>query len=42
MYWGDQNIWAASSTDLINWEPIEMLSNDDAPDRFKRAGIKYA
>jgi predicted GH43/DUF377 family glycosyl hydrolase len=21
MYWGDQNIWAATSNDLINWEP---------------------
>ncbi|MGC8749216.1 glycoside hydrolase family 130 protein [Hydrotalea sp.] len=24
MYWGDQFIWAATSTDLINWQPIEM------------------
>ncbi|MDB5207225.1 MAG: family 43 glycosylhydrolase [Flavisolibacter sp.] len=22
MYWGDQNIWAATSDDLINWEPV--------------------
>ncbi len=34
MYWGDQNIWAATSDDLINWKPVidsttkqnEMLS----------------
>jgi predicted GH43/DUF377 family glycosyl hydrolase len=31
MYWGDQNIWAASSTDLISWEPIEMSVNEKAP-----------
>jgi predicted GH43/DUF377 family glycosyl hydrolase len=22
MYWGDVNIWAATSNDLINWEPV--------------------
>lgn len=22
MYWGDQNIWAATSTDLIHWKPV--------------------
>lgn len=22
MYWGDQNIWAATSDDLIRWEPV--------------------
>jgi beta-1,2-mannosidase len=31
MYWGDQNIWVATSTDLINWEPVEMLANEKAP-----------
>ena len=31
MYWGDQNIWVASSTDLINWEPMEMVANEKAP-----------
>ena len=31
MYWGDQNIWAATSTDLINWEPIEMSINEKPP-----------
>jgi beta-1,2-mannosidase len=24
MYWGDQNIWLATSDDLIHWEPLEM------------------
>src|SRR3712207_8820860 len=22
MYWGDQNIWMATSDDLINWSPV--------------------
>jgi predicted GH43/DUF377 family glycosyl hydrolase len=22
MYWGDQNIWAATSTDLVHWKPV--------------------
>ncbi|MEN9686023.1 MAG: hypothetical protein RLZZ28_1809 [Bacteroidota bacterium] len=30
MYWGDQNIWAATSTDLINWTPVEM-SREEKP-----------
>lgn len=24
MYWGDKNIWAATSDDLVNWTPVEM------------------
>jgi beta-1,2-mannosidase len=24
MYWGDKQIWAATSDDLINWTPIEL------------------
>ena len=35
MYWGDQNIWAATSTDLINWEPVEMVSNEKPPITLK-------
>jgi predicted GH43/DUF377 family glycosyl hydrolase len=35
MYWGDQNIWAATSTDLINWEPVEMAANEKAPIALK-------
>jgi predicted GH43/DUF377 family glycosyl hydrolase len=31
MYWGDQNIWAATSTDLIHWEPFEMQVDESAP-----------
>ncbi|HLX93892.1 MAG TPA: glycoside hydrolase family 130 protein [Puia sp.] len=28
MYWGDQNIWIANSTDLVNWTPVEMQAGD--------------
>ncbi len=28
MYWGDQFIWSAISTDLIHWTPIEMNVNE--------------
>jgi len=28
MYWGDVNIWAATSTDLIHWEPVEMTPGE--------------
>jgi predicted GH43/DUF377 family glycosyl hydrolase len=35
MYWGDQNIWTATSTDLINWEPVEMQANEKAPIALK-------
>lgn len=35
MYWGDQNIWTATSTDLINWEPVEMPINQKPPIALK-------
>jgi len=28
MYWGDQFIWSATSTDLIHWTPVEMGPNE--------------
>lgn len=28
MYWGDVNIWAATSDDLINWEPVLYGENE--------------
>jgi len=31
MYWGDQNIWAATSDDLINWTPVEMAAGEQPP-----------
>jgi predicted GH43/DUF377 family glycosyl hydrolase len=31
MYWGDQNIWAATSDDLLNWTPVEMAAGEQPP-----------
>ncbi|HVW60493.1 MAG TPA: glycoside hydrolase family 130 protein [Puia sp.] len=31
MYWGDQNIWAATSDDLLNWTPVEKASGEADP-----------
>jgi predicted GH43/DUF377 family glycosyl hydrolase len=31
MYWGDQNIWTATSDDLVNWTPVEMEAGEKAP-----------
>lgn len=28
MYWGDVNIWAATSADLIHWTPVEMAAGE--------------
>lgn len=30
MYWGDQFIWAATSDDCINWQPVEMSQGEKA------------
>ncbi|SRR5579871_49618 len=35
MYWGDQNIWAATSDDLLNWTPVEMEQKDAPPIALK-------
>jgi predicted GH43/DUF377 family glycosyl hydrolase len=40
MYWGDQNIWAATSTDLIHWEPFEMQVDESAPILLKGQALK--
>ena len=31
MYWGDVNIWAATSNDLINWTPVLYADGEKAP-----------
>ena len=31
MYWGDAQIWLATSTDLIHWTPIEMAPGETPP-----------
>jgi len=35
MYWGDQNIWVATSDDLINWTPVEMNQGEKPPIELK-------
>lgn len=39
MYWGDQFIWAATSDDLIHWEPVEMRSDEKPPVPLKGEGL---
>jgi predicted GH43/DUF377 family glycosyl hydrolase len=31
MYWGDTQIWSATSADLINWTPIELQPGEQQP-----------
>lgn len=31
MYWGDAQIWIATSDDLINWTPVEMQAGEKPP-----------
>ncbi|HEX3384036.1 MAG TPA: glycoside hydrolase family 130 protein, partial [Mucilaginibacter sp.] len=31
MYWGDSQIWAATSDNLINWTPVKMQPGEKAP-----------
>lgn len=31
MYWGDQDIWVATSDDLIHWAPVEMAQGEKPP-----------
>jgi len=35
MYWGDQFIWAATSDDLIHWNPLEMEPGEKSPVALK-------
>jgi predicted GH43/DUF377 family glycosyl hydrolase len=35
MYWGDQDIRAATSDDLIHWTPIEMAPGEQSPVKLK-------
>lgn len=39
MYWGDLFIWAATSDDLINWEPVEMKSGEQPPVPLKAQAL---
>lgn len=35
MYWGDVNIWLATSDDLITWTPVEMQAGEKSPVELK-------
>jgi predicted GH43/DUF377 family glycosyl hydrolase len=39
MYWGDQFIWAATSDDLIHWEPVEMHNEEKPSVPLKGEGL---
>jgi predicted GH43/DUF377 family glycosyl hydrolase len=39
MYWGDQNIWAATSDDLIHWTPVEMAAGEKPPVKLKGQAV---
>jgi beta-1,2-mannosidase len=45
MYWGDKQIWAATSLDLINWTPVELPEKEQSSNKSKTdstliAGLK--
>jgi len=35
MYWGDSQIWCATSDDLINWTPVEMKKGEHPPVKLR-------
>ena len=35
MYWGDSQIWCATSDDLINWTPVEMKNGEQPPVKLR-------
>ena len=35
MYWGDSQIWCATSDDLINWTPVEMKKGERPPVKLR-------
>lgn len=39
MYWGDKYIWAATSDDLINWQPVEKQPGDTTKDDITSYGV---
>ena len=39
MYWGDTQIWAATSGDLINWVPVEMQQGEHPPVKLRSQAL---
>jgi beta-1,2-mannosidase len=40
MYWGDQFIWEAVSSDLVNWQPVEMGPGERPPVALKGEALR--
>ena len=39
MYWGDTQIWTATSDDLINWTPLEMKAGEQPPVKLRSQAL---
>ena len=39
MYWGDTQIWCATSDDLINWTPVEMQRGESPPVKLRSQAL---
>lgn len=39
MYWGDTQIWTATSDDLINWTPVEMKAGEQPPVKLRSQAL---
>lgn len=39
MYWGDKNIWGATSDDLVNWVPLELQPGETQETNIKFYGV---
>jgi len=39
MYWGDTQIWSATSDDLINWTPVEMKVGEQPPVKLRSQAL---
>lgn len=39
MYWGDTQIWSATSDDLIDWTPVEMKSGEQPPVKLRSQAL---
>ncbi|WPU94881.1 glycoside hydrolase family 130 protein [Mucilaginibacter sabulilitoris] len=41
MYWGDTQIWTATSTDLINWTPVKMATGEHPPVKLRSEAMNF-
>ncbi len=39
MYWGDTQVWSATSDDLINWTPVEMKPGEQPPVKLRSQAL---